>query len=535
MSTDADSDAFERVKRELADLVVSGEVDRDELESVKNSVCGKHGAEKVPKNSDILEAVPDEERDEAESVLQTTPVRTASGVTPVAVMTSPAPCPHGKCVYCPGGPDSEFESPMSYTGEEPAAMRGKHNDYDPYDQVTQRLSDLRETGHLVDKVELILMGGTLTSRSLDYQEWFVRRCLEAMNTFGTSEGEDNDWKPFEEVETRNETADVRNIGTTFETKPDWCGKEQIDHMLRLGGTKVEMGVQTTDDETLRLTHRGHGDAETREANRRLHDAGFKVGFHMMPGLPGRDPEDDIDDFREIFDNPEYRPDYLKIYPTLVVEDTGLYKMWQQGEFEPLGNEEAADVVARAKRMIPEYTRLSRVQRDIPADNIEAGVWKSNLRQLARHRLDEIGGDCDCIRCREVGMNDEAPDDLDFGFDMTEYGCAGGDEKFLQYKSESGLLAGFLRLRFPGQTVRSELEDSAIVREVHVYGDEVGVGRQGDGFQHSGLGTDLVERAEEMSRDAGYSRLSVISGIGVREYYRSLGYEKDGPYMVKDFE
>jgi len=539
---EAEKDAFGRVVEELAEMVVEGDVERDDFESAKNRVCGKHSSPRVPKNSDVLEAVPEEHREKAERVLRTTPVRTASGVTPVAVMTSPEPCPHGRCVFCPGGPDSEFEAPMSYTGNEPASMRGEHNEYHPYDQVTQRLNDLRETGHLVDKVELILMGGTMSARSHDYQEWFVKRALQAMNEFGDdryapSNTTPDDWTPFENVVAENERADVRNIGTTFETKPDWCEKQQVDRMLRLGGTKVEMGVQTTDDETLRKTGRGHGDEETREANRRLHDAGFKIGFHMMPGMPGRTPEDDVYDAHEIFDNPAYRPDYLKIYPTLVVRGTPLYAKWQNGDFEPLSNEEATEVVARAKERVPEYTRISRVQRDIPATEIEDGVTKSNLRQLARQRLDETGGTCDCIRCREVGMHDDAPDGIHL--DVTEYDCAGGREHFLQFVGEGDdrddLLVGFLRLRFPGETVRDELESSAVVRELHVYGRQAGIGNdsvEDDSVQHRGYGERLMERAEKRAREAGYTRLAVISGIGVREYYRSLGYERDGPYMVK---
>jgi len=541
---DADSensDAYEAVVEELARMVAEGELERDDVESEKNRVCGEHSAPRVPKNSDILEAVPNKHRERAERVLRTTPVRTASGVTPVAVMTSPEWCPHGRCVFCPGGPDSEFEAPMSYTGNEPASMRGEHNDYHPYDQVTQRLTDLRETGHLVDKVELILMGGTMTARSHDYQEWFVKRALQAMNEFNddrcapeenkTGEG----WQTFKSVVRENENADVRNIGTTFETKPDWCGEQQVDRMLRLGGTKVEMGVQTTDDETLRKTGRGHGDAETREANRRLHDAGFKVGFHMMPGLPGRTPEDDVYDAHEIFDNPAYRPDYLKIYPTLVVRGTPLYVKWQNGEFEPLSNEEATDVVARSKERVPEYTRISRVQRDIPATEIEAGVTKSNLRQLARQRLDEMGGDCDCIRCREVGMNDEELDTETVHLDVHEYDCAGGREHFLQYVDDDRLLVGFLRLRFPGEVVREELDGAAVVRELHVYGEQAGIGddpSSDESVQHRGYGERLMERAQKITEEAGYSRLGIISGIGVREYYRGLGYERDGPYMVK---
>ncbi len=551
--------AVARVVEQLADEILEGDVGRDSLEQAKNRVCGEHSAPRVPKNSEILEAVPDHRREEAEEVLRTTPVRTASGVTPVAVMTSPAWCPHGKCTFCPGGPDSEFEAPMSYTGNEPASMRGEHNDYDPYDQVTQRLSDLRETGHLVDKVELILMGGTLSARPHDYQEWFVKRCLQAMNRFAGDEAHprEDGWRSFEEVVARNEEAEVRNIGTTFETKPDWCGRQQVDRMLRLGGTKVEVGVQTTDDDVLRRTHRGHTVEETREANRRLRDAGFKVGFHVMPGMPDRSPEDDVEDLHRIFDDSSYRPDYLKIYPTLVVRDTPLYRQWQKGEFEPLDNETAAEVVARAKDRIPRYTRLSRVQRDIPATEIEAGVWKSNLRQLARQRLDELDGSCDCIRCREVGLRDEDPRDVEL--QVTEYDCAGGEERFLEYGDlDRDLLVGFLRLRYPGAVVRSELEDAAVVRELHVYGSEVGldgdpdvleddagadgadgavggVEGSGDGFQHQGYGARLMEEAERRARSRGFSRLAVISGIGVREYYRGLGYTREGPYMVKELD
>ncbi len=540
---DEPSDAFRRTVQQLAEEIVQGEVGRDDVEKAKNRVCGEHGSPRVPKNSDILEAVPDDHRERAEDVLRTTPVRTASGVTPVAVMTSPAWCPHGKCTFCPGGPDSEFEAPMSYTGNEPASMRGEHNDYDPFDQVTQRLTDLRETGHLVDKVELILMGGTLSARPHDYQEWFVKRCLQAMNRFRSDEPHprEDGWRTFEEVVERNEGADVRNIGTTFETKPDWCGPQQVDRMLRLGGTKVEVGVQTTDDDVLRRTHRGHTDEETREANRRLRDAGFKVGFHVMPGMPDRSSEDDVDDLHRIFDDPAYRPDYLKIYPTLVVRDTVLHRQWESGEFEPLDNETAAEVVARAKQRIPRYTRLSRVQRDIPATEIEAGVWKSNLRQLARQRLEEMDGSCDCIRCREVGLRDEDPRDVEL--QTTEYDCAGGEETFLEYGDlDRDLLVGFLRLRYPGSVVRRELEDAAVVRELHVYGSEVGVGDEaaaevdggsGDGYQHEGYGARLMEEAERRARDSGFDRLAVISGVGVREYYRGLGYERDGPYMVKE--
>ncbi|TKR27902.1 tRNA uridine(34) 5-carboxymethylaminomethyl modification radical SAM/GNAT enzyme Elp3 [Natronomonas salsuginis] len=560
MSTDVDpaeSEAFERVCASLVESILAGEIDRDDVESAKMDACREHSAPKVPKNTELLDYAPDEHREELESVLQRKPVRTASGVSPVAIMTSPHTCPHGKCLYCPGGPASEFSSSQSYTGHEPAAARGVQNDYDPYGQVTLRLHQLREIGHPVDKVELILMGGTMTARSHDYQEWFVKRALEAMNDYdldaspAPSESEsfkpdpsDAEFRYLEDVIAENETNEIRNIGTTFETKPDWCDPEQIDRMLALGGTKVEVGVQTTYERVNREMHRGHGIQASLDANRRLRNAGFKVGFHMMPGQPGMSAEMCLQDFRELFENADWRPDYLKIYPTLVVRDTITYDMWRRGEYEPLTNEEAAELVAEIKSMIPRYTRLQRVQRDIPADFIDAGVWKSNLRQLARQRMEEHGWTCECIRCREVGMNDAEPDTVEL--DVHTYEAAGGTEHFISAEDfEQDLLIGFCRLRFPGGSpdegplptddpIRPELEGAAVVRELHVYGSEVGVGEaSGDDHQHRGYGRRLLETAEAMAADAGFEKLSVISGIGVREYYREkLEYYQDGPYVSK---
>ena len=555
MSTDVDpaeSEAFERVCESLVESLLAGEIDRDDLEAAKMDACREHSAPKVPKNTELLDYAPEEHREELEPVLRRKPVRTASGVSPVAIMTSPHTCPHGKCLYCPGGPASEFSSSQSYTGHEPAAARGVQNDYDPYGQVTLRLHQLRKIGHPVDKIELILMGGTMTARSHDYQEWFVKRALEAMNDYDLdspptpSESESfkpdpeaTDFRYLEDVIAENETNAIRNIGTTFETKPDWCDPEQIDRMLRLGGTKVEVGVETTYERINREMHRGHGIQASIDANRRLRNAGFKVGFHMMPGQPGMSKEMCLQDFRELFESTDWRPDYLKIYPTLVVRDTVTYDMWRQGEYDPLTNEEAADLVAEIKSMIPRYTRLQRVQRDIPADFIDAGVWKSNLRQLARQRMDEHGWTCDCIRCREVGMNDEEPDTVEL--DTYRYEVAGGTEHFISIEDfENDLLIGFCRLRFPGdpaantpaESLRTELEDAALIRELHVYGSEVAVGEAGgDDHQHKGYGRRLLEEAERLATKAGFGKLSVISGVGAREYYRKkLGYYQDGPYV-----
>ena len=552
MSSEADaetSSAFENACQSLVEGILSGEIERDDLESAKLSVCSEYSSPKVPKNTELLNFAPSDRREEVKEVVRRKPVRTASGVSPIAIMTSPEMCPHGKCLYCPGGPASEFSSSQSYTGHEPAAARGKQNEYDPYGQVTLRLHQLRQIGHPVDKAELILMGGTMTARSHDYQEWFVKRALEAMNDYDL----DADPQPAEEVSfaqpqdeyafkyledviAENETNEIRNIGTTFETKPDWCDPEQIDRMLDLGGTKVEVGVQTTYERINREMHRGHGTQASVDANQRLRDSGFKVGFHMMPGQPGMTREMCIEDFRQLFENDDWRPDYLKIYPTLVVRGTIVYDDWYRGEYDPLTNEEAADIVAEAMGKIPKYTRLQRVQRDIPADFIDAGVWKSNLRQLAEQRAAERGIEIRDIRAREVGMNEEDPDPDAIELDVMKYDVCGGTEHFISFEDPvRDLLIGFCRLRFPNNPVRAELQDAAIVRELHVYGSEAGIGQESGEkeWQHKGYGRKLLAHAEELSQAAGYDKISVISGIGVREYYRKkLGYHQDGPYVSK---
>lgn len=544
MSTES---TFEQVCDTLASELLAEEITMEDIEDRKRELAGKYSLSKVPKHSDILDAVPVSERQKLSSKIHRKPVRTASGVSPVAIMTSPKMCPHGKCLYCPGGPASEFSSAQAYTGHEPAAARGQQNDYDPYGQVTLRLEQLRNIGHPVDKIELIVMGGTMTSRSHDYQEWFVKRALQAMNEYDlTSKPNPSqersfaepeyDWEYLEDVKTRNETGDIRAIAITFETKPDWCGEEQIDRMLNLGGTKTEVGVQTTYERINREMHRGHGREASVTANRQLRDSGFKVGFHMMPGQPGMTRDMCIQDFHEIFTKPEWKPDYLKIYPTLVVGGTRVYDMWKQDDFDPLTTEEAAEIVAEIKPQIPRYTRLQRVQRDIPADFIEGGVQKSNLRQIAHQKMVENGDKCTCIRCREVGHNEEDPEQLEL--DVMEYTASGGQEFFISIEDfEKDLLVGFCRLRFPNRPHRKELQDAAIVRELHVYGSEVAFDdTSGDGFQHKGFGQELMKKAEEIAKSGGYPKLSVISGLGAREYYKNkLGYHQDGPYVSKRFE
>lgn len=504
--------------RRIVEAILSGEISsEDALESRKRRASSDLGLSSLPSNADILALATPEERERLKMLVRK-PTRTLSGVAVVAAMTSPARCPHGTCVPCPGG--VAHPSPQSYTGREPAALRAAQHSYDPYEQVRARLCQLAEIGHPLDKAELIIMGGTITARPLGYQHWFVKRCLQAMNDHSRRAPAPR-WQSFWQAAEANETAAVRNIGTTFETRPDWCGAGEIQSMLHLGATKVELGVQSTRDDLLETMRRGHTVQETVEANRALRDAGLKVGFHMMPGLPGSNLREDLEVFRELFKDSRFRPDYLKIYPTLVVEGTRLYELYKKGEYEPLGDEGAAELVAAIKELLPGYVRLQRVQRDIPAHLIVAGVKKSNLRQLAQERLRARGHRCRCIRCREAGLRGVADADVDLKHET--YDACGGEEHFLFFETEDDTLVGFLRLRF-GEEAR--------VRELHIYGPLVPIGTRKEGWQHRGYGARLLGAAEILAAEKGYRTLEVTSGIGARGYYRRQGYDLREPYMVK---
>jgi elongator complex protein 3 len=508
--------------RAIVDSVLCGQIASEaDLEASKKVLAKDCRLSSLPSNADILARATPEERDRLK-ILVRKPTRTLSGVAVIAAMTSPARCPHGICVPCPGGTVCERQSPQSYTGREPAAMRAAQHSYDPYNQVMARLHQLQEIGHPLDKAELIIMGGTMTSRPLGYQAWFIKRCLEAMNDYPISNPRPPVFRTFEEASSANERARVRNIGTTFETRPDWCRERQILRMLALGATKVELGVQSISDEMLETIRRGHNVADTVQANRLLRDAGLKVGFHMMPGLPGSSPENDVVMFRKLFSDQRFQPDYLKIYPTLVIEGTELYRQYLRGEYHPLEDPEAAELVSRVKELLPPYVRLQRVQRDIPAQLIVAGVKKSNLRQLATQRLQERGGRCRCIRCREAGLKGMVDGQAELQ-DKVYMACE-GEEHFLSFERQDETLIGFLRLRLS--------RESARVRELHIYGPLVPLGTKKEGWQHRGYGCRLLEAAEERARDMGYDSLQVTSGIGAREYYRRRGYERQGPYMAK---
>ena len=514
--------------REIISNLLSASPDGRDLRRIIKTACKKYRLERVPKNSEILaNALPDE-REILRSILLVKPSRTISGVAPVAVMTSPAPCPHGICLPCPGGPDHPFHSPQSYTGSEPAARRAFANQFDPYNQVSVRLKQFEELGHHIDKAELIVMGGTITARESSYQEWFVTECIRAMNEYKTGPLHDTS---LNEILLRNEESYVRCVATTFETRPDWCRREHIDSMLNLGVTKVELGVQHLNDQVLEFNRRGCTVDDTILANTNLRDAGLKVGFHMMPNLPGSSYEEDHRMFHDLFADKRFKPDFLKIYPTLVTPGSGIEELWLKGEYRTYDENDLIDLVADAKSEIPRYCRLQRVQRDIPADKIMSGSHHSNFRELAKERLVSQGRHCQCIRCREIGRNFSEEEPV---LNRLTYECCGGEEYFISFDSNESLI-GFCRLRFPNNPWRPETEDAALIRELHVYGMVVPIGQEGKGdeVQHRRFGTRLLSEAEDIVSDAGYRRIAIMAGIGVRPYYQRLGYKRSGPYMVKE--
>ncbi len=518
----------ESISGEIISLFLSSPPGERDLARCKIEICRRYNLPAVPKNSAILASLPEEKREEFRRLLLVKPGRTLSGVAPIAVMTSPAPCPHGICLPCPGGPEHPFRSPQSYTGEEPAALRAREHEYDPYRQVTARLSQFEALGHRVGKAELIVMGGTMTSRPLTYQEEFVTGCLRAMNEYGGGLPSPRD---LAGAAAANETSGVRCVAMTFETRPDWCRLLQVREMLRLGVTKVELGVQHLDDAILALNRRGCTVTDTIAANTLLRDTGLKVGFHIMPNLPGSTPERDLDMVRRLFSDPSFRPDFLKIYPTLVTPGSEIESLFRQGEYEPYPEETMVALIARMKALLPEYVRLQRIQRDIPARLIVAGSRHSNFRQLAKDRLEADGGACRCIRCREVGR---APGGTETASRELSYPCCGGTEHFLSEEAGDAL-TGFTRLRVAGSRTEPGTENASFLRELHVYGPLVPVGATPSGreAQHRRTGARLLGRAEELAREQGYDLLVVMSGIGVRPWYRRHGYHRAGPYMVKD--
>ena len=499
---------------------------RSDLNQIKIEVVRNHRLPRIPRNSEILATLTEEEAELLLPVLRRKEARALSGVSVVAVMTEPYPCPHGRCAYCPGGP--EEDSPQSYTGYEPAAMRGAQNEYDPYRQVKARIRQLEMIGHVVDKVDLIIMGGTFPASPRPYQEGFVKGCLDALTNIPSTN--------LAETKLNAEKSGVRNVGITVETRPDCIKEKDVDGMLDLGVTRVELGVQNVYDDIYQRVDRGHSVQHVVDATKRLKDSSFKICYHLMPGLPGSNPERDLEGFRTIFEDPRFKPDMLKIYPTLVVKGTRLYNWWRNGDYTPLTTGEAAELISKIMEVTPPWVRIMRVQRDIPLPHIDAGVDMSNLRQLAEDSLDARGGRCRCIRCREVGHSVKRADSGRLEITHTVYEASGGTEDFIQVEDrEADALIGFVRLRIPHEPSRPEINDhTGLIRELHVYGRMVPVGeRRGDAWQHRGWGKILMAEAEKTARERhDMRRIVVMSALGTKQYYARLGYEKEGVYVSK---
>ena len=543
--------------RIIIDDIIEGKIStRRDLEVRKRQLCRELKLSRFMSNADILEYATDEEKELVSDTLKKKPTRTKSGVAIVAVMCHPHKCPHGRCLYCP---ESDI-APPSYTGEEPAALRGRMFEYHPYVQCFNRLAQLKKIGHPIDKVELIIMGGTFPSRGLCYQEWFVSQCLKAMTDFGlilenNAEFEidkklirefekgivktypPNDYVLIDDIQLANENSKVRCVGMTFETRPDYCKKEHINRMLDFGVTRVELGVQTLSDELYEKVKRGHTIADVIESNQLLRDSAIKVAMHMMPGLFVRQKED-LKMFKQLFSDENFKPDMLKIYPCLVTKGSEIYDMWQEGIYSPYTDEEAVDLIVEIKKILPKWVRTMRIQRDIPSTLIEAGVQKSNLGELVYNKLDENHTNCQCIRCREIGhkkTNENYTLD-DFRLFKESYNACGGEETFISIEDKNEeSIAGFLRFRIPSQnTFRPEITDkTALIRELHVYGNMIQIGNKNPSIgQHTGFGEKLLMEAENLAIDNNKDEIAIISGIGTRNYYRKFGYERKGPYMAK---
>ncbi|MDH3324172.1 MAG: tRNA uridine(34) 5-carboxymethylaminomethyl modification radical SAM/GNAT enzyme Elp3 [Candidatus Peregrinibacteria bacterium] len=550
----------ELVERFLKEIIKNPPADARGLEQRKYEFSKKH---KIPiiQNRDLI-VVGIEKKLAVPAILQKRKVRTISGVSPIGVLTKPFPCP-GKCIYCP----TDVRMPKSYLSTQPAAARALRNKFHPFDQVKNRVLALEESGHPVSKLEVIVMGGTWSFLPKRYQSWFVRGLFFAANGEERSNDLTKKRTTLKDVQKINETAERRIIGLTLETRPDFITEKELVQMRKLGCTRIEIGVQTLDDEVQKLTNRGHFRKDVVRAMKLMKDFGFKVCFHLMPGLPGSDPEKDLAWMKEIFENPDFCPDFIKIYPCQVLPQSELEKIWKRGEFKPYDDKEIVKLLARFQKFVPEWARVMRLMRDIPVANILDGAKFSNLRQILESqpkKLREIVGDdfyekydldnsknyFRDIRSREIGFSQVAKPGFEVrdkkaepGFNKPklvrrDYDASGGKEVFLSFESsDEKHLYALLRLRKPSGQKLSHfnyaLKNAALIREVHSYGGEISVGEGSGAGQHRGFGKKLMEEAERIAREEwGLKKISVIAGVGTREYYRKFGYELKSTYMVK---
>jgi elongator complex protein 3 len=441
------------------------------------------------------------------------PTKTISGVAPLAVMLPPRPCKHGVCLYCP-----TLNAPQSYTPESPAVLRAASLGYDPHKQVLSRLDAFSAMGHPTDKIELIIMGGTFLSFPEKFQYAFVKQCYDALNGRKS--------KNIREAKKINETAEHRCVALCIETRPDVCSEKDIQRMLNFGCTRVELGVQMPDDKIYKKVNRGHGVRDVVAATRRLREAGFKIGYHLMPGMPGSNVKKDIMMLKKIFESDDFKPDQVKIYPCQVLKGSALENWYYSGKYKPYSKEETIDIIIRMLKIIPEYCRAMRIMREIPPRYLVAGIINIDLRKDIEEEIRRKNIEIKEIRFREVGfaLRDGRKVNDDFGYEIIEYSASKGKEYFIQAANSDGILFGLIRLR---------LDKEARIRELHVYGPTLRLGEKGN-VQHSGIGKQLISIAEKIAAKKGYPEISIISGVGVREYYKKLGYklDKEGIYMTK---
>lgn len=479
------------------------------------------------------------------SLLKKRAIRTLSGIAPVAVLTKPYPCP-GECAYCPKKPDV----PVSYLPNEPAVMRAIRLKYNPYLQTVFRLKALENNGHQPSKIELIVIGGTWSYLPEKYKYWYMLNCFKAANDYQKIKDEIkieksekqnkakkilkylySDKLKLEELKSllkteqrKNEKSKYNIIGLTLETRPDYLDDKELWQMRDLGCTRVEIGVQAIDDKILKLNKRGHDVKTIVEATKKLKQFGFKVTYHFMPALPGSTPKKDIKMFQELYSDERFQPDQIKFYPTTVVKDSLLYRWWREGKYKAYSDKQLEHVIIESKKVVPVYTRIIRLIRDIPGESIEAGNKITNLRQVMKDK----GVVCSCIRCREA--KDKLIDKKNLKLNVLKYKSSGGDEYFISFDSQDKkILYAFCRLRIDKN---GEISD-AMIRELHVYGQLVPVGEKKK-VQHSGLGKRLMAEAEKICKKNKVKKIAIISGVGVRGYYRRLGYKLKDTYMIKNF-
>jgi elongator complex protein 3 (tRNA carboxymethyluridine synthase) len=522
-----ETEEYRQACKSIAEQIESKNIQsiRQILKVVRN-VSSTHHLTTMPRNEHIMQYL---HNIRLKRLLMVKPAKTASGVAVIAVMPKPYECPHGKCTYCPGG--VEFNTPLSYTGTEPATRIAQGSNYDPYLQVCSKIEQLNTRGHDTGKTEIVIVGGTFPFMSANYQRNFAKSCYDALNGFRSAD--------LQQSIVTNETAYNRCVGFTVETKPDYCKEPHIDLMLELGVTRVEVGVQSLQNDIYKKVNRGHTLDDVVDAFKIARDSGYKIVAHMMPGLPGSSPDKDIQDFRRLFEDEAFKPDMLKIYPTLVLEHTGLFRMHQSGKYHAYTDEEFVDVIVEAKKTVPPWMRIMRVQREIESKDIVAGPKNGNLRQIVLQKLGQQGYKCRCIRCREAGLQRKYPVADEVELRRIDYNASNGSEIFLSYESKdrSNTLLGFLRLRKVAKPHRRELlTDCAIVRELHVYGQAVGVGKKesDNSYQHRGYGMKLLREAERIAKnELRVSKIAIISAVGTRQYYKKLGYCQDGPYVSKE--